>query len=35
VPATDTQGEGRPDQGKTPPMEIREIENLEDDSKGG
>jgi hypothetical protein len=35
VPATDAEPEGSLDQAKTAPLGIQEIENLEDDSKGG
>ena len=35
VPATDAEPEGSLDKVKTAPLGIQEIENLEDDSKGG
>jgi hypothetical protein len=35
VPATDTKPEGGSSRVKSPPLAIREIENLEDDAKGG
>ena len=35
VPGTDAEPEGRLDKVKTAPLGIKEIENLEDDSKGG
>ncbi len=35
VPATDAEPEGSLDRVKTEPLGIQEIENLEDDAKGG
>jgi hypothetical protein len=35
VPATDAEPEGSLDRVKTAPLGIQEIENLEDDAKGG
>ena len=35
VPATDAEPDGSLDKAKTAPLGIREIENLEDDAKGG
>lgn len=35
VPATDAEPEGSLDHAKMAPLGIQEIENLEDDSKGG
>ena len=35
VPATDAEPEGSLDKVKTAPLGIQEIENLEDDAKGG
>jgi hypothetical protein len=35
VPATDVKPEGNVDQRKTPALPMKEIETLEDDSKGG
>ena len=35
VPAKDAEPGDSPDKNKTAPLEIREIENLEDDAKGG
>ena len=35
VPAPDDKRGDSVDKAKTPPLEIREIENLEDDAKGG
>jgi hypothetical protein len=35
VPATDAEPEGSLDKAKTAPLGIQEIENLEDDAKGG
>jgi hypothetical protein len=35
VPASDAPGKRGPDAAKKPPLAIRDIENLEDDAKGG
>jgi hypothetical protein len=35
VPATDAEPEGSLDKAKTAPLGIQEIENMEDDAKGG
>ena len=35
VPATDAEPEGSLEKAKTAPLGIQEIENLEDDAKGG